>query len=395
MKYLKFELRKFIVDRKNLAMLVILSILMIGGAIQWDFQRQTDNNYIESLQVQSKQKTMENSEALYFADENNLSQEERQKLLAENDIENKKNQALDARDFNKYYDLVYEQDKQRLGDPKKENKSDIFEPNTAADPKDEMTYIELVKSRGLDFELQAENQRHAFGELVTSFSKIFSSLWLIGFAIILSVSLAAIFENKEERVYHSLQVTSARLIWTKLFSSISTAFIWLLSLSGIFLIIFGVKNGFGSPNYPAYLVNPPSMSSLLNPLADHRRTVANLAISSGSVILITLLYALIIFFFIAALGMFLSMLTKSSLVVITIIAIFIQGFDYIKEQPWLQDLRKFIPMSYLDPVNLLKNPSDLFGKNSLTIGAVYLLVLGLLFLISSQIMYKNYRIRRI
>jgi ABC-2 type transport system permease protein len=103
----------------------------------------------------------------------------------------------------------------------------------------------------------------------------------------------------------------------------------------------------------------------------------------------------VVLFFLASIGMFLSMLTKRSLVVVTLIAILVMGYESIQDKPWVQSIRKFIPMSYTDPVELLKYPEYLFGKNSLLIGLLYLTSLGILLLLVTNLLFNKYRIRRI
>jgi ABC-2 type transport system permease protein len=395
MNLIRFEIKKFFLNKKNLILFAVFSSLLLGGRLQQEFQANNlKNNHQAAIQMVN-QKIDACRKVQSFADENKLSQEERQRLQEDINIEQMKLTALQKNDINEYFNLRYESDRRDLEDMESRNPNIIFGPNQKEETETEMRYIELVKSRGLDFEYQPGSQIYAFGKLVSGLTQIFSNLWLLGFAIILSVSLASIFESKEERIYHSLSIKKFNILGSKLLSSVGVTYIWLWVLSLVFFIMFGVINGFGSPNYPAYLVNLPSLEQLQAGMGNVKITVANMAIGNGQVILLSLLYAVIVLFFLATIGMFFSILTKRSLVVVAIIAILIMGYESVKDKPWIQSIRKFIPMSYTNPIELLKYPEYLFGKNSLLVGALYLSGLTLLLLFFTNLTFKNYRIRRI
>ncbi|GAB2025389.1 ABC transporter permease [Lactovum odontotermitis] len=393
MNLISFELKKFLFDKKTLILMTVFSVLLIGGTVRQELSVNMEESFHLTLQSQAENNIQTFSQIL-INNENVLSKEKKQEFEENLQLQEKILDALKANDLNKYFDLRYQFDEKEL---EKTTANNPMSRMSRKMSEQEMKYIRLVKARGLDFEYMPSMQIHAFGKLVTTFSTIFNNLWLLGFAMILTINFAALFENKEIRVYQSLGTKKSGIILKKLFSSVSMTYLWLIILSGLFLVSVGLIKGLGSPNYPAYLQEIPPLSALLNSgeSAPPEIRLANMAISNGNVILISLAYAIIILFFLASLGMFLSTLTKRSMLVVGIIAILTEGYSSIKDEAWIQPFRKFVPMSYLDPVNLLKYPAYLFNKNSLLFGVIYLSLLGVVLLFSSYLILKNYRIRRI
>lgn len=401
MKLIRFEIKKFLFNWKTLVLIAIFSVLLIGGSLRQELEYNDVQNNPKNLLADKKQQTN------YFSmnpDENKkLSKEAQQKLYDRLDLIGKEVTALEAGDSKQYFDLRAQEIKQDLEEsPVNKEVKRVLEGKTLPgdkslgkeELKQELEYIQLVKKRGLDFEYRPEIQVHAFAKLVRNFSILFSNIWLLGFAMILTVSFASIFENKEIRTYQAFGVKKSKLILSKFLSSLGLTYLWLLLLSGILLLSIGLLKGFGSPNYPAYLKENVPLAQIFENFGASSRVV-NMAISNGEVIIISLLYGFFILFFLAALGMFLSVLTKRSMVVVAFMAILIDGYSYIQDEPWIQSVRKFIPMSYLNPVDLLKYPNYLFGKSSLYFGFAYLLILGIIFLLASYFTLKKYRLRRI
>lgn len=382
MNLFKFELKKFLFNWKTLVLIIVFSVLLIGGSLRHELDYRGDKVWRQSLISTVKFNLANDTNPIGSAAV--LSKEEQKERDAYIKIREDELTALEHDDINKYYEARYKEIMKFL--EKGEDKN----------LRDEANYIELVKKRGLDFEYNPDIQSHAFGKLVTTLNTIFSELWLLGFAMILTVSFASIFENKEIRIYHALGTKNFSLIGKKILSSIGGTYLWLLLLSGVYFLMIGFLNGFGSPNYPAHFQETPSPSDIFSgngKLAEIH--VVNPEISNGEVIVISLIYALFVLFFLAALGLFFSALTKKSFLMIAFVAILVEGYSYIQYDTWLQDFRKFIPMSYLNPVELLKYPDVLFGKNSLYVGFGYLLVLGIVFLLASHLILKKYQLRRI
>lgn len=253
--------------------------------------------------------------------------------------------------------------------------------------KEDNEYIELVQSKHLSFEVNPLNQMHAFGffqqqELNSGF---FTIVFVFLYVLMLSPALASDFETKESRFYFFKRIGSLKNITQKILASVSSTYVWLLLLGLIIFLAIGVMNGFGTPNYPAYLINNVFLSA----------KVDNMSISNGRVILISLLYLPLVLSFLAALGSFISMCVKKSLVVAGVMAVLLVGYSFIRNIDFIQPFRKFIPFNYLNPIELLCHPKYLFGSDSLVIGVVYLLGLSLVFIWMSHILLKRYKIRRL
>ncbi|MDR2977122.1 MAG: hypothetical protein LBV19_07465 [Streptococcaceae bacterium] len=286
MKLLQFEIKKFLTNKKNITLFVVFTSIFLGFQLQQETQINGEENYIQAYQQMAKQNINTFRDTLSNADEYNLSQEKRREYQDDINMQEKMLSALEKKDVNGYFDLRYEDLKSSV----KESDSEISAGMNVGLMKEqkkrdesEMEYIELVKSRGLDFEYQPKAQVHAFGKLVSGLTRIFNSLWLTGFAVILSVSLANIFESKEDRIYHALNINKYKIIGSKLFSSVGVTYIWLWLLSLAFLTMVGIIKGFGSPNYPAFLMKNVNYEQLISGKGSTNDMVipANMSIPNG------------------------------------------------------------------------------------------------------------------
>lgn len=146
----------------------------------------------------------------------------------------------------------------------------------------------------------------------------------------------------------------------------TATFLGILLLSFVDVIIVGLENGFGSWDYPAYLVNIWS-----NPASDPTLP-DNMAISVGSVIVLSMLYLFVVLLFLATLGAVIAVIFKRSMVVIGIMALIILGWASIASFSEIQMIKRCLPFSYLNPVELLCQPKYLFGNLSYFVGFINL-----------------------
>lgn len=380
---LKFEIKKFYYSKKNFTILILLALLLIISHL-YSLNVITNESHKKEIisnitygisKAQEKLQDPSYPTELIFGTKNRIK------------VYHQKIEALETNHFNKYFEMNNKQNleilEQTKDDKQLKKQSEIIQQ--------EVDYYNLVKSRNLDFELMPGGQEHAFGAFInTPLSSMFTSMYLLIFSVLISVQISSHFESKEFRFNDFAKLSRSRTLFSKVMAALLVTFGWLLTISVVDVLVVGVMNGFGSLNYPAYLENFTKAAQEAN----HWK-IDNMAIPNGEVIGISLLYLLLVLIFLAAAGAFLSVLVKRSLVVIGILAVLIVGWSLVIEEPFLQPIRPFVPMSYFNPMELLCHPFYLFGKNSLIVGVVYLLVLSIVCLFVANLLFKNYKIRRV
>lgn len=380
MKLIYFELKKFTTNKKNILLFIIVSFLCAGTLYfsQYSSFFLTKASYKAEMITDNENQIKELYDLISNPD--GLPKTIVESAKKEKELIEKQVVALNTDDLKNYNNLTLDRYKIIASSNSTYDKEDV--ENTKE-------YINLVKSRGLDFELQPTLQFYAFGRFVRfSIPTLFSGLFLLILSLFVSTTVSEMFENKENRIYNFFKIKKEKILFGKIAIPVFLTYIWVSLLGFANFIIFGLTDGFGSYNYPAYLINPAKI--------DYRSTTPdNIGIPAGKVILISLAYMLLILIFLACLGAVLSFLLKRSILVIGAIAVLIMGWSSVQMQELVQPIRKFIPMNYLNPIELLSHPDYLAGSNSLAVGIIYLLILSLSFFFISVFLFKKYRIRKI
>ena len=393
MKYFKFELKKFILNKRNRYLLALISSLIIVYSVYntISFTNIFKNNITTLAQeVQTTEKTVQDNietteESLKTTkvkaesdDLNNTLSD----LNQEDNIYQKQIAAIGANDINEYYHLQKEIDQlyfKQYGSQSSSGQDKFV--------KEELKYIKTVQERKLDFEAIPTMQSHAFGNFHQQFIPILtSSLFIVLFASMVSILVATSYESKENRFYRFAGIDLQKNLIIKVLSGTLATFAWIIISSIIYFLVIGVVNGFGAWIYPAYLGDSDLKTGF---------TLTNLTIPNGILDLGSILYLFFVIFFLASLGALISVFVKRSMVVVGVIALFVMGYSMIGDVPWIISIRRFVPFSYFEPLKLFGNPSALFGKYSILIGAGYLLSLSVLFLLISVFIIKNQKTRRI
>ncbi|GAB2025770.1 hypothetical protein OfM1_18420 [Lactovum odontotermitis] len=369
MKQLRFEFLRIFSGRKNQLLYLLLTFLVIVLAI-YSSNLKNSNDILalkehvnQSLQL-SKQNLADYSGDLTVPEDIIKSTKTDYGLL-----EKQKN-ALDENDINSYYKLEYKLNESRI-------QSGVAGTDNAGNSLvDDNKYIETVIDRGLDFETFAGTQLHAFGLMnEIYFPLVLSSLAFIIYVLIGGVSVSSDYESRMNRFYKCKIFTSKQYILDTFLANSVILSVWYVLAALIYLVIVGLTQRFGSPNYPSGFAG----ISLLE---------------NWKVGLFSLLWGILVIIFLNSLGVFLSVLLKKTSIVVGIIAVLILGYQMIKNQPFLQPIRKFIPMSYFEPIPLLRKEVYLFSS-PVVFGAVFLLLLTILFLSSSVFIQKQYKIRKV
>lgn len=114
--------------------------------------------------------------------------------------------ALETKNINQYFDLQLQLDK-KLRKLSLDNglgiTSDVLKRNAV-----EISYLSLVKSRKLSFEIMPTVQFNTFGQFVgfTLESNYFTTLFLLLFSFLVSTTVAFYIENKEIMTYKFLNI---------------------------------------------------------------------------------------------------------------------------------------------------------------------------------------------
>ncbi|MFZ2576437.1 MAG: hypothetical protein WAX22_03025 [Lactococcus hircilactis] len=381
MKLYRFEFKKFCKNKRNVVLFLALSFLVFFSFYFIVVKSFITPSFLITQQINIKQQEISELQSGQSMDTLDQKKNRAQKIQ----IDTAQITALEAKKINRYYQLEFKSNQIALKDSSNS-------AQTIAQLTSENDYIQLVQKRHLNFEISPSNQLSAFSSFI-SFGLVlfFSSLFLLGFSLFVSTELAIHFENKENRYYSFAHISPLKTVLSKISAPISVTFLWILGISTLFIILFGFLYGFNSLNYPAYLMNQwgPSAETDVSGLSQ------NIGIPVGQVIVISLLYLLLLLFFLSSVGALLSTLTHRSMVVVGMIAILIVGWSLAMNLPYVQSFRRFIPMSYLNPLELMCHPSYLAGKFSLIVGVSYLLLLSLGCLFSAIFLLKQHHIRRI
>ncbi|GAB2024225.1 ABC transporter permease [Lactovum odontotermitis] len=381
-----FELKKFVYNKKNLIVFAILALLLIGTHLFILNSSMNVDSFKQNKVGEIKYGISKAEESLQKID-----YPEDLKSETKNNIETYTQQieALKSNHFNDYFKLQNQLDHQLLehgkDDPQFKEQNAILQQN--------INYYNLVKSRHLDFELEPGAQIRAFGAFINaSLYSMFTSIYLMIFSVLVSVQISTYFENKEFLFYDFAKIPRKKSLFHKVIAAVVVTFGWLLIVGIMDIVIVGLMNGFGDLNYPGFLIN---FAKTARDVETSGWKVDNMAIPNGEIILISLLYLLLILIFLSSIGAFLSTIFKKSLVVVGLLAVLIIGWSLVADEKSVQFIRPYVPMSYLNPRELLCNPFYLFGKNSLMVGVIYLTLMSIICYFAANLLLKKHKIRRI
>lgn len=199
-----FELKKFMINKRNVIMFLALSFVLLftlyfsffktGLSRSIFFQQaETSTQTILTTDTQSLTSHKLNEEEIAF-------QKDNIQLLSQ------QIKALETKNINQYFDLQLQLDK-KLRKLSLDNglgiTSDVLKRNAV-----EISYLSLVKSRKLSFEIMPTVQFNTFGQFVgfTLESNYFTTLFLLLFSFLVSTTVAFYIENKEIMTYKFLNI---------------------------------------------------------------------------------------------------------------------------------------------------------------------------------------------
>ncbi|MQW22782.1 MULTISPECIES: ABC transporter permease [unclassified Lactococcus] len=398
MKIFKFELKRFILNKRNRYLLTLISVLVVFYAAYSTisllnlFSRsyltelsQTAQSNEKSLtdSIKSFQDSIQSSKNQSEISNNNTSiyYMNKLKILYHSQV-----QVLETKNINRYYDLQKQIDIITL----KENQNSMPQSGLIQqnfELKQDIKYIQLVQKRHLDFEIMPSVQAHAFGNFQQQFVPILSSaLFIVLFASMVSITVASGYEANENRWYRFADIDLKKNLIVKVFAGTVATYVWLVVASIAYFIVIATVNGVGSWNYPAYLGDVNVTTGFM---------LTNISISNGILDIGCVFYLFFVLLFLASLGALISVFVKRSMVVFGVISLLVLGYSMIENISWLVPFQPYIPMSYFSPLKLFGNPTSFAGKYSVLVGVVYLTLLSVIFMLIAGFVIKNQRMRKL
>ncbi|MGF2129954.1 hypothetical protein ACQUED_10030 [Lactococcus lactis] len=218
MKYFKFELKKFILNKRNRYLLALISSLIIVYSVYntISFTNIFKNNITSLVQeVQTNEKSVQDNietteESLKTtkvkAEDDNLNNT-LSDLKQKDNIYQKQIAAIGVNDINEYYHLQKEID--QLYFKQNGNQSSSGQDKFL---KAEIKYIKTVQERKLDFEAMPTMQSHAFGNFHQQFIPILTSSLFMSYLLPWFQSLSPLVMNQKKTDFIDLRELICRKI---------------------------------------------------------------------------------------------------------------------------------------------------------------------------------------
>lgn len=375
MEFLRFEVRKFLNNPKNRIVLAIFTMIFLGlfGFHQtiWNAQRQTMVMNTVKLNIQQVNQSVIELER-YVLD--NSSDDSMKKLLedarTEYSLLTQQVTALESNDVLAFSDLDFQLDQLRLSTLSQEENPEEYQSIVAR-----IHYHEAVKKVGGQAPIAInDSDGAAFFTGVRVLSWLSSTAILILFTVLLSDGVSSDIEDSQLNLYALVGRKNKLTLVVKLMVPVIITFAFTVSLFCLIYLIKGGIDGFGVWNYP-YL----SIGQDIFPIWE--------------VVLKSLINAFLSLVFIASLGQLLSFIFRKSTVVIGMISLFLVAFMTFSKEEWFQPIKPFLPFEYMSYAQLM-NDAEVLPAQAFTIGVLYLSSLSILFVIISNILYRNYYWRK-
>ena len=362
---MKFVIKKYVLDKKNMILLLVMLLLLVALYIFNVFV--LPNNEQELLisstnsSIQITQQSLKESKGTSLATLN----QQLEKLIAEKS-------ALERNNYNEYYKLDNALNRQTLSDYEKNPKAFYnFDPLQA---KQAIAYYNSVRKSGQDFPaMQGENPK-ALGLFNYSTAWLSSVILLVFFSLVCGNFLSEEFTEKI-RFYQLVHINKTKILLYYLFTPVLIVFSAIIVLFGI---LFGVRlyeNGLGSFTFPFgtgdFVTSP----------------IWQIGLWSFAYLFLSLI-------FIASLGQFFALITKKAMLPVSILIVILVGFTLLEQQTFMRGIIKWIPFSYLGSGQVIHYSSQMFGRSSLGFGVAYLIICSILLFFATNFLYARYTYRR-
>lgn len=375
-KLLKFEYLKFIKTKKNWILSLFFVLFTLINVYS---SNQVSNDTVTNLKNSlNEQINMLNSEKLRAeSDLDSDSIDSNTKESIESYIDNTKKtierydhqvSAINNNDFQKYWSI------------EKENLASISGNSMLG----ESELLEITKQyMKLDY-ISSNEIKYEKNEMMPnkswSFSPDFLSLQssfisLIILIMILGDIVSKDFESNYRFLYTTLFKRKKKIITSKLIVGISFFTGVFLVQSVLVYLLQGFLNGFGISSYPIVLGNTLESLEIISVLEFYAKF---------------LLYYLVLLLFLTSASCLLGLFIKKNTLVIGIMSVVYLAVYYLKDNPIIQNISKYNPITYMDVYAVSRYSDSIFTKDSYLIGMLYLLALSFVFILVSFRLSKDY-----
>ncbi|MGF1995899.1 hypothetical protein [Enterococcus casseliflavus] len=375
-KLLKFEYLKFIKTKKNWILslfLVLLTLLNVYSSNQ--VSNNTVINLNNSLNEQINMLNSEKSRAEADLESDGIDSNTKESI--ETYVDNSKKtieryedqvSAINNNDFQKYWsiekeNLVAISGNSMLGE------SELLEITK------QYMKLDYISSNEIKYEKNEmmPNKSWSFSPDFLSLQSSFISLIIL--IMILGDIVSKDFESNYRFLYTTLFKQKKKIIASKLIVGLSFFTGVFLIQSVLVYLLQGFLNGFGTSAYPVVLGNKLGTLEIVSVLEFYFKFS---------------LYYLVLLLFLASLACLLGFLIKKNTLVIGIMSVVYLAVYYLKDNPIIQNISKYNPITYMDVYAISRYSHSILTKGSYLIGIIYLLSLSFIFILVSFRLSKDY-----
>lgn len=375
-KLLKFEYLKFITTKKNWILslfLVLLTLLNVYSSNQ--VSNNTVINLNNSLNEQINMLNSEKSRAEADLESEDIDSNTKESI--ETYVDNSKKtieryedqvSAISNNDFQKYWSIEKENLAAISGNSML-GESELLEITKQYMKLDYISSNEIIYEKNE----MMPNKSWSFSPDFLSLQSSFISLIIL--IMILGDIVSKDFESNYRFLYTTLFKRKKKIIASKLIVGLSFFTGIFLVQSVLVYLLQGFLNGFGTSAYPVVLGNKLGSLEIVSVLEFYFKFS---------------LYYLVLLLFLSSLSCLLGLLIKKNTLVIGIMSVVYLAVYYLKDNPIIQNISKYNPITYMDVYAISRYSDSVLTKGSYLIGIVYLLSLSFIFILVSFRLSKDY-----
>ena len=376
-KILTFEYLKFIKTKKNWILsifLILFTMLNVYSSNQLanDTMLDLKNKLNEQIGILESEK----SRAKADFESDDIDSETKKSIEAyltntEETIEkyNRQLSALNNNDFQDYWTIEID-NLSSIANNSRIEESELFEIQK------QYLKLDYIKSNNISFEKNEIMPNKSWAFMSDFLSLQSSFIIIIVLILIIGDIVSKDFESNYRFLYTTLFKKKNNVIISKLIITIFSFTLFFVLQSAFVFLVQGFLNGFGSPEYPIVLGN--NLESL--------KTV-----SAISFYFRYFVYYIVLLSFLTSAACLLGMMIKRNTLVIGSMAVTYLAFYYMKDNPIIQNISKYNPITYLNVYSVCQYSDTILNSNSYLVGIFYLATLSIIFiLLSFRLSYKYY-----
>lgn len=375
-KILDFEYLKFIKSKKNWILsifLVLFTLLNVysSNKLSTDTMIDLKNSLNEQVGfLESEKSRAEKDSESDSIDSDTKKSIETYITTTQKTIDryNRQISAVNNNDFQEYWTI----EKDNLSAI---SNNSMIEESELVEIQKQYMKLDYISSTNSNFEKNEMVPTKAWSFLPDFLSLQSSFIVLIVLILVLGDIVSKDFESNYRFLYTTLIRRKKNVIISKLIISVSFFTLLFLVQSVVVFLAQGVLNGFGTPTYPVVLGN--SLDTLkIVPVATFYSKY--------------FIYYLVLILFLTSTACLLGMLIKRNTLVIGIMSVIYLAVYYMKDNPIIQNISKYNPITYMDVDSVSRYSENTLTSHSYLIGILYLLLLSIVFIIVSFRLSKDY-----